>query len=94
MLTSQIRAALESPIQGGVVRFIIIFVVDSALKGTQREKTIKLFEKIEECQEKIMFGIQTIEAFAPEETILTKINGDYRQFEDRVKTVRHYIDTN
>jgi len=33
MLTSQIRAALESPIQGGIEKFINKFITDANLKG-------------------------------------------------------------
>jgi hypothetical protein len=59
-LTSQIRAALESPIQGGIERFINTFITEANLKGNQRDKTLALFAKIEECNQVIHYGIQAI----------------------------------
>ena len=92
-LTSQIRAALESPIQGGVIKYINTFINDQSLRGPQRDKTLKLFAKIEQCKFSMKYGIQTITSFTSEETMLTKINGDYRQFKETVNKVRKYIDS-
>ncbi len=56
-LTSTIRAALESPIQGGVVKYVNTFIKEQNLRGPQREKTLVLFGKIQECEQAIMYGI-------------------------------------
>jgi hypothetical protein len=92
MLTSQIRAALESPIQGGIEKFINKFITDANLKGHQREKTLMLFCKIEECNNIISDAIQAIQSFTNNETMLNKINGDYKNFREKIFKVRQHID--
>ena len=91
-LTSQVRCALESPIQGGVVKYINIFITDTSLKGNQKDKTLMLFCKIEECDQVINDGMQAIQSFSQDERMLTKINGDYKSFKETINKVRHYID--
>ena len=91
-LTSQIRAALESPIQGGIEKFINTFITEVNLKGNQREKTLALFSKIEECNKVIDEGIQAIQSFTTNETMVNKINGDYKNFKEKINKVRMYID--
>lgn len=92
-LTSQVRAALESPIQGGIVKFINIFITETNLKSNQRDKTVLLFIKIEECNQIINDGIQAIQTFTKDETMLTKINGDYNSFKETINKVRLYINS-
>ena len=96
-LTSQIRAALESPIQGGIIKYVQTFVTPQNLKGSQRNKTVTLFDKIELCDQMINDGIQAIASFTQEETMLTKmltkINGDYKQFKEHIYKVRLEIDS-
>ena len=91
-LTSQIRAALESPIQGGIEKFINTFITEANLKGNQREKTLTLFSIIEECDQSIYYGIQAIQSFTSNETMVNKINGDYKNFKEKINKVRQYID--
>lgn len=92
-LTSQIRAALESPIQGGIIKYVQTFVTPQTLKGNQRAKTVALFEKMEMCDQMINDGIQAIASFTQEEKMLTKINGDYKQFKEHIYKVRLEIDS-
>lgn len=92
-LTSQIRAALESPIQGGLERFINTFITEPNLRGNQRDKTLLLFQKIEECNQVINEGIQAIKSFTNQETMINKINGDYTNFKEKILKVRQYIDS-
>lgn len=62
------------------------------LKGNQREKTLILFKKIEECNSVINDGIQAIQSFTNQETMFNKINGDYNNFKEKINKVRQYID--
>lgn len=87
-LTTQVRCALESPIQGGVVKYINIFITEASLTGAEREKTLVLFKKIEECDSVIYDGIQAIQSFSQDERMLTKIHGDYKVFKETISKVR------
>ena len=58
------------------MKYINTFITDENLK-TKKEKTVALFMKIEECNRVIDEGIQAIQSFTQDETMLTKINGDY-----------------
>lgn len=62
------------------------------MKGNQRDKTLALFAKIEECDQVIHYGIQAIQSFTNNETMLNKINGDYKNFKEKINKVRQYID--
>ncbi len=90
-LTSQIRAALESPIQGGIIKYVNTFITEVNLKGYQRQKTLLLFQKIEECEQSIYDGIQAIQSFTSEETMTTKIIGDFNSFKEKINKYRQYI---
>jgi hypothetical protein len=91
-LTSQIRAALESPIQGGIEKFINTFITETNLRGPHKEKTLVLFSKVEDCNRVINEGLQAIKAFTNQETMINKINGDYTNFKEKMSKVRQYID--
>jgi hypothetical protein len=76
-----------------VVKYINTFITEGTLKGHQREKTLLLFSKIEECDQVINDGIQAIQSYATDERILTKIHGDYKMFKETINKVRLYIDS-
>jgi hypothetical protein len=92
-LTSQIRVALESPIQGGLERFINTFITEQNLSGNKKDKTLLLFKKIEECNLVINEAIQAIKSFTNQEIIIFRINGTYNYFNEKILKVRQFIDS-
>lgn len=80
-LTQQIKASLESPIQGGMKRYIVTFITKPNLQK-DKVKTLQLLSKIMQCLAVINDGIQAIQSFTQEETMLTIIQQDYQNFKE------------
>lgn len=94
-LRNKIQFALRSPIQGGVERFLNIFMTEENLNGPQREKTLKLFSQLEKCQQVLFDGIQALQSFLQEETIMGEILADYASLKEKIAKIRaYYIDGN
>ena len=80
LLASHIRATLESPIQGGIQRYVKAFINDSYLYSPDRPKMLLLLKKIENCTQIINDSIQVYASMSEDDRLLTKMMGDYKKF--------------
>ncbi|CDW89623.1 dedicator of cytokinesis protein 2 [Stylonychia lemnae] len=93
LMSSHIRATLESPIQGGIQRYINAFVTEQYLHSpTDRPKVLLLFKKMEDCSKVLNDAIQLYAQKSNNDFIQTKMSGDYGKFKEQMADIRAYID--
>ena len=91
-MASHIRATLESPIQGGIQRYVNAFINDSYLNSSERPKVLLLLKKIELCSQIINDSIQVYASMSDDDRLLTKMNGDYKRFQEQIGDIRACVD--
>eukprot|EP00347_Sterkiella_histriomuscorum_P008264 403345746 len=92
-LQSLVRSTLESPIQGGIQRYLNAFLNESYLHSPQdKPKVLVLFKMMEDCSAVINDAVQLLQQKSQNEIMQTKMNGDYLKFKEQLADIRSYID--